>query len=81
LNQGVATGDSPTFVDVTATSLDISGDIDVEVMQLLLIMLKPSSVLAATYRFIMMVQMGIASFQNTVLEALKSKVQMLSFQI
>ncbi len=30
LNQGVATGDSPTFVDVTATSLDISGDIDVD---------------------------------------------------
>ena len=27
LNQGVATGDSPTFVDVTATSLDISGNI------------------------------------------------------
>ena len=26
LNQGVATGDNPTFVDVTATSLDISGD-------------------------------------------------------
>jgi len=30
LNQGVATGDSPTFVDVTATSLDISGNIDVD---------------------------------------------------
>ena len=30
LNQGVATGDSPTFVNVTATSLDISGDIDVD---------------------------------------------------
>jgi cytoskeletal protein CcmA (bactofilin family) len=30
LNQGVATTDSPTFVDVTATSLDISGDIDVD---------------------------------------------------
>ena len=30
LNQGVATGDSPTFVDVTATSLDISGGIDVD---------------------------------------------------
>ena len=28
LNQGVATTDSPTFVDVTATSLDISGNID-----------------------------------------------------
>jgi cytoskeletal protein CcmA (bactofilin family) len=30
LNQGVATTDSPTFVNVTATSLDISGDIDVD---------------------------------------------------
>ena len=30
LNQGVATTDSPTFVDVTATSLDISGNIDVD---------------------------------------------------
>jgi len=30
LDQGVATGDSPTFVDVTATSLDISGNIDVD---------------------------------------------------
>jgi len=30
INQGVATTDSPTFVDVTATSLDISGDIDVD---------------------------------------------------
>jgi cytoskeletal protein CcmA (bactofilin family) len=30
LNQGVATTDSPTFVDVTATSLDISGDVDVD---------------------------------------------------
>ena len=30
LNQGVATGDSPTFVNVTATSLDISGNIDVD---------------------------------------------------
>ena len=30
LNQGVATGDSPTFVDVTATSLDISGNIDID---------------------------------------------------
>jgi hypothetical protein len=30
LDQGVATTDSPTFVDVTATSLDISGDIDVD---------------------------------------------------
>jgi cytoskeletal protein CcmA (bactofilin family) len=30
LNQGVATTDSPTFVNVTGTSLDISGDIDVD---------------------------------------------------
>ena len=30
LNQGVATGDSPTFVNITATSLDISGNIDVD---------------------------------------------------
>ena len=30
LNQGVATTDSPTFVNVTATSLDISGNIDVD---------------------------------------------------
>jgi len=30
LNQGLATGNSPTFVDVTATSLDISGNIDVD---------------------------------------------------
>jgi hypothetical protein len=30
LNQGVGTSDSPTFVNVTATSLDISGDIDVD---------------------------------------------------
>jgi len=30
LNQGLATGNSPTFVNVTATSLDISGNIDVD---------------------------------------------------
>ena len=30
LNQGVSTGNSPTFVNVTATSLDISGNIDVD---------------------------------------------------
>ena len=30
IDQGVATTDSPTFVDVTATSLDISGNIDVD---------------------------------------------------
>ena len=30
LDQGVATTDSPTFADVTATSLDISGNIDVD---------------------------------------------------
>jgi len=30
INQGVATTDSPTFVNVTATSLDISGNIDVD---------------------------------------------------
>ena len=30
LNQGVATTDSPTFADVVAASLDISGDIDVD---------------------------------------------------
>jgi hypothetical protein len=30
LNQGVATTDSPTFVNVTGTSLDISGNVDVD---------------------------------------------------